>query len=232
MKYMAEHPTDTTNLLTKESQVDETSHFYISRYSIVDQHNRLWTSSLAFHDVRKTHDFQVRELSELIGLTEVNTFLLMLGEGTRQVRQRHGRKVLAKELLDNPWVMARLETERQPSLRLRLLIVTMGEVGEGIAHRLVALEVMRTCGEDTIARKVTQRRCFMCGNKALAACQAWHKPSEGAIAYLCGQNLGHDCVALHMAWVPSKRRRRLLGGDVHTPALAHVIRCRRRSSTE
>ena len=233
MKYMVKHPTDTTHLLAKEIPVDETTQLYRSRYSIVDQHNRLRTGSVAFHDVWKTHDFRIRELSELIGLAEVNTFLLMRAKGTGQVRQKYCRKVLAKELLDNPWILAQLETERQQALRLRPLIAAMGDLGEGTAHRLVALEeVIRTGGEDTQGRKVTQRRCIMCGKKASAACQACHKPSEGVVAYLCGPYTGRDCAAQHMAGVPSRRRRRVSGGDLHTPAPALVTRLRRRSSTE
>eukprot|EP00963_Diacronema_lutheri_P005168 scaffold391_cov412-Pavlova_lutheri.AAC.5 len=91
---------------------------------------------------------------------------------------------------------------------------------------------MRTSGEDTQVRKVTQRRCVMCGRNASAACQACHKPSEGIVAYLCGPYTGRDCVALHMAGVPSRRRRRVSGADVHTPAPARLMRGRRRSSTE
>jgi len=54
--------------------------------------------------------------------------------------------------------MAKLETERKQALRLRPLIVTMGDLGGESAHRQVALEeVMRTSGEDTRARKVTPR---------------------------------------------------------------------------
>eukprot|EP00963_Diacronema_lutheri_P006072 scaffold511_cov412-Pavlova_lutheri.AAC.5 len=144
---------------------------YRSKYSIVDQHNRLRTGSVAFHDVWKTHDFRIRELSELIGLAEVNTFLLMRANGTGQVRQKQCRMLLAKELLENPWIMAELETERQQALRLRPLITSMGDLGGGNGHRLVALEeVMRTSGEDTQVREVTQRRCVMCGRKASAAC--------------------------------------------------------------
>eukprot|EP00963_Diacronema_lutheri_P001566 scaffold102_cov340-Pavlova_lutheri.AAC.23 len=118
--------------------------------------------------------------------------------------------LLAKELLENPWIMAELETERQQALRLRPLIAAMGDLGGGSAHRLVALEeVMRTSGEDTQARKVIQRRCVMCGMKASAACQACHKPSDGIVAYLCGPYTGRDCAAQHMATVPSWRRRRV-----------------------
>eukprot|EP00963_Diacronema_lutheri_P005128 scaffold379_cov383-Pavlova_lutheri.AAC.2 len=91
---------------------------------------------------------------------------------------------------------------------------------------------MRTSGEDTQVRKVTRRRGVMCGRKASAACQACHKPSKGIVAYLCGPYTGRDCAALHMAGVPSRRRRRVSGADVHTPAPARLMRGRRRSSTE
>ena len=74
----------------------------------------------------------------------------MRAKGTGQVRQKYCRKVLAKEVLDNPWILAELETERQQALRLRPLIAAMGDLGEGTAHKLVALEeVIRTGGEDT-----------------------------------------------------------------------------------
>ena len=76
-------------------------------------------------------------------------------------------QVLAKELLDNPWILVDLETERQQALRLRPPFAAMGDLGEGTVHRLVALEeVIRIGGEDTQGRKVTQRRCVMCGKKA------------------------------------------------------------------
>eukprot|EP00963_Diacronema_lutheri_P013666 scaffold2670_cov408-Pavlova_lutheri.AAC.2 len=109
----------------------------------------------------------------------------------------------------------------------------MGDLGGGSAHRLVALdEVTRTSGEDTQVRKVKHRRCVMCGTKASEACHTCHKPSEGIIAYLCGPYTGRDCAALHMAGVPSRRRRRVSGADVHTPAPACLMRGRRRRSTE
>eukprot|EP00963_Diacronema_lutheri_P005129 scaffold379_cov383-Pavlova_lutheri.AAC.3 len=82
VKYMIKHPTDTTYLLAKQIPLDETKQMYRSKYSIVDQHNRLRTGSVAFHDVWKTHAYRIRELSELIGLAEVNTFLLMRANGT------------------------------------------------------------------------------------------------------------------------------------------------------
>eukprot|EP00963_Diacronema_lutheri_P001565 scaffold102_cov340-Pavlova_lutheri.AAC.22 len=85
MKYMVKHPSDTTRLLAKQIPVDETTQMYRSKYSIVDQHNRLQTGSVAFHDVWKTHDFRIRESSDLIGLAEVITFLLLRAKGTRQV---------------------------------------------------------------------------------------------------------------------------------------------------
>eukprot|EP00894_Picocystis_sp_ML_P000439 jgi/Pico_ML_1/50956/g2070.t1 len=77
MKYMIKHPTDTTHLLAKQIPADETTQMSRSKYNIVDLHNRLRKGSVAFQDVWKTHDFRIRELSELIGLAEVNTFLLM-----------------------------------------------------------------------------------------------------------------------------------------------------------
>jgi len=86
MKYMVKHPSDTTHLLAKQIPIDETTQMYKSKYIIVDQHNRLRTGSVAFHDVWKTHDFRIRELSELIGLAEVNTFLVMRAKGAAQVR--------------------------------------------------------------------------------------------------------------------------------------------------
>jgi len=212
MKYMVKHPSDTTHLLAKQIPVDETMLMYKSKYSIVDQHNRLRTGSVAFRDVWKTHDFRIREFSELIGLAEVNTFLLMRAKGTGQVRQKQCRMLLAKMLLENPWIMAELETERQQAFRLRPLIAAMGDLDGGSAHRLVALEkVMRTSGEDAQEKKVTQRRCVMCGRKTSVACQACHKPSEGIVAYLCGPYTGRDCAALHMAGVPSRRRRTVSG---------------------
>eukprot|EP00963_Diacronema_lutheri_P013319 scaffold2631_cov373-Pavlova_lutheri.AAC.9 len=63
----------------------------------------------------------------------------MRAKGTGQVRQKHCRMLLAKELLENPWIMAELETERQQALCLRPLIVAMGDLGGGSAHCLVAL---------------------------------------------------------------------------------------------
>ena len=93
-------------------------------------------------------------------------------------------------------------------------------------------EDIRIGCEDTQGRKVTQRRCVMCGKKASAACQASHKPSEGVVAYHCGPYTGRDCAAQHMAGVPSRRRRRVSGGDVHTLAPTRVTRCWRRSSTD
>eukprot|EP00963_Diacronema_lutheri_P006929 scaffold619_cov368-Pavlova_lutheri.AAC.8 len=121
----------------------------------------------------------------------------MRAKETRQVRQKHYKMLLAQELLENPWIMAELETERQQALRLRPLIAAMGDLGEGSAHRLVALEeVTRTSGEDTQVRKVMQRRCVMCVRKALVGCQACHKPSEGIVAYLCRPYTGRDCATL------------------------------------
>jgi len=129
-----------------------------------------------------------------------------------------GPTLLAKELLENPWIMAELETERQQALRLRPLIVAMGDLGGGSAHRLVALDkVTRTSGEDTQVRKVKHRRSVMCGTQASATCQACHKPSEGIVTYLCGPCTGRECAALRMAGVPSRRRRRVSGGGrAHT----------------
>eukprot|EP00963_Diacronema_lutheri_P005167 scaffold391_cov412-Pavlova_lutheri.AAC.4 len=105
MKYMIKHPTDTTHLMAKQIPVDETTQMYRSKYSIVDQHNRLRTGSVAFHDMWKTHDFRIRELSELIGLAEVNTFLLMRANETRagatEAVPDAPRKGAAGESVDN-----------------------------------------------------------------------------------------------------------------------------------
>ena len=79
-------------------------------------------------------------------------------------------------------------------------------------------------------RRSSRARSFALNTSA--ACQACHKPSEGVVAYLRGPYTGRDCAAQHMAGVPSRRRRRVSGGDLHTPALARVTRLRRRSSTE
>eukprot|EP00963_Diacronema_lutheri_P007304 scaffold644_cov357-Pavlova_lutheri.AAC.3 len=209
MKYMVKHPTDTTHLLAKEIPIDKTSQFKRSKYSIVDQRNWLRTCNVAFHNVWQMRDLRIRELSDLMGLAEVSTFVLMRAKGTGQVRQKHWRMLLAKELLENPWIMVELETERQQALRLRPLIVAMGDLVGGSAHRVVALEeVMRTSGEYMEAKKVMQQRCVMCGNKALAAYQVCHKPSKGVVAYLCGSYTGRDCLAQQMARVPSPRCRR------------------------
>ena len=82
MKYMVKHPTDTTHLTAKEILVGETTHFYRSRYRIVDKNNWWRIGSVASHDVWKKHNFRIREMSELIGLAEVNTFLFMHAKGT------------------------------------------------------------------------------------------------------------------------------------------------------
>ena len=230
LKYMVKHPTDTTHLLAKEIPVDETSQVYRSRYGIVDQHNRLRTGSVAFHDVWKTRDFRIRELSELIGLAEVNTFLLMRAKGPGHVRQKYCRKVLAKELLENAWIMADLEMERQQALRLRPLLAAMAGDEGGIGHRLVSLEeVMKHSGEGTGTKKIVQRRCVMCGKKASAACLLCHRPSEGTVAYLCGPYTGRECAAQHMAGIPSRRRRRVSGEDVQTLPTARTRRRPRHS---
>eukprot|EP00963_Diacronema_lutheri_P001285 scaffold83_cov390-Pavlova_lutheri.AAC.4 len=118
------------------------------------------------HDLWKTHRFQIREFNELMGLAEVNTFLLMRANGIGQVRQKHCRSLLAKDLLENPWIMAELETERREALRLRPLIVVMGALGGGSANRSVALEkVKRTNGKDIKVRNVTQWHHGMCVKK-------------------------------------------------------------------
>jgi len=165
----------------------------------------------------KTHDFQIRELSELMGLAEVNTFLLMRAKGTGQGRQKQCWKLLAKELLENPWVTAALETERQQALPLRPLLAVMGDLGGGSARRLVALEeVMRKSGKDTQARKVTQRRYVMCGEKASAACQTCHKPSEGIVAYFFGPYTGRNCFKDTWQGCPPRDDGGCHGGRAHT----------------
>ena len=39
-----------------------------------------------------------------------------------------------KQLLENPWIMAELEAERQHALHLRPITVAMGDLGGGTAH--------------------------------------------------------------------------------------------------
>jgi len=120
--------------------------------------------------------------------------------------------LLAKELLENPWIMAELETERQQALRLRPLIVAMDEMGRGSAHRLVALEeVIRTGGADMEARKAMQRLCTKCGRKFSVACEVCHKLSEGISSYLFRPFTCRDCSAQHIAGVLSRQRRRVSG---------------------
>lgn len=151
----------------------------------------------------------------------------MRAKGTGQVRQKHTRRVLAKELLENAWIMADLELERQQALRLRPLLAAMAGEEGGVGHRLVSLEeVMKYSGEGTGAKKIIQRRCVMCGKKASAACLLCHRPSEGTVAYLCGPYTGRECAAQHMAGIPSRRRRRVSGEDVRALPTA---RTRRRS---
>lgn len=157
----------------------------------MDQHKRPQARSIAFDIVWKARNFRIRYSCELIGLAEVNTFLLMHGKGTRQVRHKHCKKVLAKGLLENPCIMAELETERQQALRRRPLIAA---TDLGSAHRFVKLEdVMRTSGEDMEAGKVKQRRCVTCGKQASTVCRVWNNPSEGVVAYLCESNTDREC---------------------------------------
>jgi len=131
------------------------------------------------------------------------------------VRLKHCRKVLAKELPENPWVMAELEKERQQALHLCPLIATIGDLGGGNAHRRGALEeVMRTNGEDMQA-KMTQKHCVMCGMKASATCQACHMPSEGVVAKFYGPYTSRGCIAPHMVGVPSRCRRGMSRGRPH-----------------
>eukprot|EP00963_Diacronema_lutheri_P006257 scaffold541_cov335-Pavlova_lutheri.AAC.2 len=125
--------------------------------------------------------------------------------------------LLAKELLENPWVTAELETERHQALPLRPLLAVMGDLGGGSAHRLVALEeVMRTSGKDTQARKVTQRRYVMCGEKAPAACQTCHKPSEGVVDYFFGPYTGRNCFKDTWQGCPPRDDGGCHGGRAHT----------------
>lgn len=168
-----------------------------------------------------------------MGFAEVNTFLLMHPKGIGQVRQKHFTKVLAKELLENPWIMAELLTDRQQALLMCPLIAAMGDLGGGSAHPLVAhKEVTSKSGEDMHVRKVKQQRFVMCGRKALAACEVCHKPSEGVVAHLYGPYAGRDCVARHMAGVSSRRRWRVPWGNVHRIGSARGTRRRRHSSID
>eukprot|EP00963_Diacronema_lutheri_P009080 scaffold810_cov355-Pavlova_lutheri.AAC.5 len=97
---------DSTHRLGMEVPVDETTYFCRSKYDLVDQHKRPQARSIAFDIVWKARNFRIRYSCELIGLAEVNTFLLMHGKGTRQVRHKHCKKVLAKGLQGNPCIMA------------------------------------------------------------------------------------------------------------------------------
>ena len=173
----------------------------------------------------------MRELSELIGLAEVNTFLSLRAKGATQMRQKQCRKLLALELLENPWIMAELETERQQALRLQPLLKEMGALGGGTSHRLVTIDEVLKVGEGgRQGKKATQRRCIMCGKKASAACQVCHKPSDGQVSYLCGPYTGRDCAAQHMAGAPSRRRRKVSNADMEFLPSLPTTRRRRRSS--
>eukprot|EP00963_Diacronema_lutheri_P010591 scaffold1110_cov399-Pavlova_lutheri.AAC.3 len=80
--------------------------------------------------------------------------------------------------------------------------------------------MMRTNGEDMQAKKVTKEHCVICGMKASATRQAYHKPSEGVVAYFCGPYTSRACVAHHMVGVPSLCRRGMSGGTsthLHRP---------------
>eukprot|EP00963_Diacronema_lutheri_P012411 scaffold1724_cov341-Pavlova_lutheri.AAC.87 len=115
-----------------------------------------------------------------MGLAEVNTFLLMHAKGIGQVRQKHFTKVLAKELLENPWIMAELLTDRQQALRMCPLIAAMVDLGGGSTHPLVAhKEVTSKSGEDMHVRKVKQQRFVMFGRKASAACEGCPPGDDG-----------------------------------------------------
>ena len=168
---------------------------YRQHFNAIDKHNSRRQGAVSFEDAWKTHRWWVREFQMVMGISEVNSWLLWrrFRPGASEAHFDLFRRRLTHQLMNHP----RLMLERGEGMNLRGV--------SGLDH--VVMENPKvTKGRGAKAQLRSMRgRCRFCGSLTMWSCSCsplvlgMSKEEVAAVMFVCSPRQNPLCHAHHRA---------------------------------